>query len=42
MNEIKYEISSDEYNIYKPYPDSEKIMLYSYTIAKIHLFLMSI
>ena len=40
FNEIKYEISSDEYNIYKPYPDSEKIMLYSYTIPKIHLFLI--
>lgn len=40
FNEIKYELSEDEYNIYRPYYDSDKIILYTYYVPKIRLFLI--
>lgn len=40
VNEIKYMLSRDEYNIYKPYPDSDKVVLYTLFVPKIRLFLI--
>lgn len=36
--EISSKLKKDEYNIYHPYPDSDKIILYTTKIPTIHLF----
>ena len=36
--EISYILSKDEYNLYYPYPDSDKVILYTSNIPKIKLF----
>ena len=38
VRDISYKLKKDEYNIYKPYEDSDKVILYTKSIPKIRLF----
>ena len=38
IRDINYRLKKDEYNIYRPYKDSDKIILYTNKIPKVRLF----